>query len=186
MAFDLTRKRFDSDTYFRMAESGILLPTDRVELIDGQILVMNPIGLRHATAVADGTRALIETLGKKAVLWTQTTVVLEKFVVPEPDFAVLQPQNYLRLGRHPGVHDIFLLIEVADASLEYDTTVKLELYAILGIPEYWVADLTDDRLLVYVQPHGNSYRATRELRCGDTIAPQAFPECELRVDSFLP
>jgi Uma2 family endonuclease len=186
MSSNFTRKRFDSDTYFRMAELGILSASDRVELIDGEILLMSPIGLRHATAISDANRMLIRRLGEKASLWTQTTVVLDRFVVPEPDFAVLKPQNYLRLGRHPGVQDIIVLIEVADSSLEYDTTVKASLYAMLSIQEYWVADLQNDRLLIYSQPEGDTYRTMRELHRGDSITPLALPDCEFPVDPFLP
>lgn len=186
MSSNLIRKRFDSDSYLRMAETGVLLPTDRVELIDGEILVMSPIGRRHGLAINGATRMIVKSVGDKAFLWAQTTVVLDKFVVPEPDLALLHPNLARYQAKHPGVEDILLIAEIADSSLEYDTTVKLGLYAILGISEYWVADLENDRLLVYSDPEGDTYRAMRELHRGESIAPLALPGCELSVDPFLP
>ena len=186
MSANITRKRFDCETYLRMAETGILLPTDRVELIDGEILVMSPIGHRHGIAVNAAVRAIVKTVGDKAFLWTQTTLVLDTFVVPEPDLALLKPRDDFYAGKRPGREDVLLIVEVADSSLEYDTTVKLGMYAILGIREYWVADLRNDRLLVHSQPEGDTYRASRELHRGESIAPHALPECQLPVSLFLP
>jgi Uma2 family endonuclease len=186
MSSNLIRKRFDSDTYLRMAELGILAPTDRVELIDGEILVMSPIGTRHAAAVAAAIQTVGEVTRTKALLWPQQTVVLDRFAVPEPDLALVKPRTDFYKTKHPGVGDILLIIEISDSSLEYDTTVKLGMYAILGIREYWVADLQNDRLIVYSQPEGETYRTTRELHRGDFIAPQALPDCVFPVDPFLP
>ncbi len=81
---------------------------------------------------------------------------------------------------------LLLLVEVAESTLDYDTTVKLNLYAILGIREYWVVDLQDDRLLVYSKPRGDSYQVEDEFRRGDTIAPKALPRCRLAVHVFFP
>ena len=186
MAANITRKLFDSDSYLRMAEAGILSPTDRVELVRGDILVMSPIGPRHGAAVNAANRTIMKTIGEKAFIWVQTTVVLDKFLVPEPDIALLKPRDDSYATKHPGASDILLIVEVADSSLEYDTTVKLGLYAIVGIPEYWIVDLRNDRLLVYAQPEGDAYRIARELHRGEFIAPQALPESEFPVGSFLP
>jgi Uma2 family endonuclease len=186
MSFHITRKLFDSDSYLRMAEAGILSPTDRVELIGGDILVMSPIGPRHAAAVNAAIPVIVETVRKKASIWVQTTVVLDMFVVPEPDIALVKPREDSYATRHPGINDILLIVEVADSSLEYDTTVKLGMYAILGIPEYWVADLRNNRLLAYSQPDGDTYSAVRELHRDEFLAPLALPECEFPVSVFLP
>jgi Uma2 family endonuclease len=186
MAAHITRKLFDSDSYLRMAEAGILSPTDRVELIRGDILVMSPIGPRHGAAVNAALRTIVKAIGEKALIWVQTTVVLDTFVVPEPDIAFLKPREDSYATKHPAAGDILLIVEVADSSLEYDTTVKLGLYAILGIPEYWIADLRNDRLLVYAQPEGDAYRIARVLHQGEFIAPRALPESEFPVGLFLP
>jgi Uma2 family endonuclease len=186
MSSNLKRKRFDSDTYLRMAEVGILLPTDRVELINGEILFMSPIGTRHGAAINAATQTIIHAIGNKVFVWSQTTVVLDKFAVPEPDIALCKPRDDFYATKHPGVGDILLVVEVADSSLEYDTTVKLNLYSILGIPEYWVADLRNNRLLAYSEPHGDTYRTVRELHRGESIAPLAFPKNTIPVRIFLP
>jgi len=186
MAANIPRRLFDSDSYLRMAEAGILSPTERVELIRGDILVMSPIGPRHGAAVNAAVRTIVKAIGEKAFIWVQTTVVLDTFVVPEPDIALLIPRDDSYATKHPGASDILLIIEVADSSLEYDTTVKSSLYAILGIPEYWIADLRNDRLLAYAQPEGDAYRVARELHRGEFIAPRALPESEFPVGLFLP
>jgi Uma2 family endonuclease len=184
MASHITRKRFDCDSYLRMAEVGILSPADRVELMDGEILVMSPIGHRHGMAVNTANRTIVRTVGENAFLWVQTTLVLDKFVVPEPDFAFLKPRDDYP-SRRPGAKDVLLIIEIADSSLEYDTTVKLGMYAILGIPEYWVADLRNNRLLAYSQPNGDNYEVARELHRDESIAPVALPPHEFPVSVFL-
>jgi Uma2 family endonuclease len=169
-----------------MAETGILSPVERVELIAGDILVMSPIGPRHAVAVDRATRAMIQLTGNKAIVRTQGTVVLDRFVAPQPDLALLRPKDDEYLSKHPAAEDIFLIIEVADSSLEYDTTVKLGLYAILGIPEYWVADLQNRRLLVHSSPEGDKYVVRQERRPGDLVAPLLLPDCSIPADLLLP
>jgi Uma2 family endonuclease len=185
MSANITRKRFDCDCYLRMAETGILLPTDRVELIDGEILVMSPIGHRHGVAVNAAARAIIKSVGNRAFLWTQSTLVLDTFVVPEPDLALLKPRDDFYAGKRPERDDVLLIVEVADSSLEYDTTVKLGMYAILGIPEYWVADLRNNRLIAYLHPENDHYRVSREMHRDDVIAPVALADCDLPVSLFL-
>lgn len=114
-----------------------------------------------------------------------TTLVLDTFVVPEPDLALLKRRSNFHIHR-PGREDVLLIVEISDSSLEYDTTVKLGTYAILGIREYWVADLRNDRLLVFSQPEGDTYRVSLELDREDFIAPQALPESQFSVSLFLP
>ena len=103
-----------------------------------------------------------------------------------PDIVLLKPRGKAYLERNPDASDIFLLIEVADSSLEQDTTLKLQLYAIMAVPEYWIADLRNNRLLVYSDPAGDGYRAVRELHRGDTVAPSLLSGCVIPVDLLLP
>jgi Uma2 family endonuclease len=122
----------------------------------------------------------------KAVVRVQGGVVLHKFAAPLPDIVLLRPRGKVYLERNPDASDILLLIEIADSSLELDTTVKLQLYAITGVPEYWVADLRHNRLLVYSDPQEDSYRSVQELHRGDTLAPSLLPDCRVPVDLLLP
>jgi Uma2 family endonuclease len=112
-------------------------------------------------------------------------VVLDRFAAPQPDLALLRPKSDEYVSKNPAAEDIFLIIEIADSSLEYDSTTKLGLYAILGIPEYWVADLQNRKLLVHFQPKGDKYEAVTELHAGDFVAPQLLPDCRIPVDLLL-
>ena len=125
------------------------------------------------------------TLGE-AIVRTQGTVVLDPFAAPQPDIALLRHREDFYAQRNPGPQDILLIVEVADASLDYDTTVKLGLYAILKVPEYWVADLQNKRLLVHYNPTGDTYQSVRELHRGAIVAPQLLPTCRVGVDLLLP
>jgi Uma2 family endonuclease len=99
--------------------------------------------------------------------------------VPEPDPALLRPRSYRRANPRP--EDILLVVEVAETSLRYDRTDKLELYASAGIEEYWVVSVDDEWLEVYRSPEGHGYRECRRLLGGDTIAPLAFPDVVIHV-----
>jgi Uma2 family endonuclease len=169
-----------------MAEVGILPPDERTELINGEILIMPPPGHRHGFVVDSLTEAFVNQLHGKAVVRVQGGVVLHKFAAPMPDIVLLRPQGKAYLEKNPDASDIFLIIEVADSSLEQDTTVKMQVYAIMSVPEYWIADLRNNRLLVYSNPVGDSYQSIRELRRGDTLAPSLLPECVIPVDLLLP
>jgi Uma2 family endonuclease len=186
MASPITRKLFTVDDCHKMAEVGILSPAERVELIRGEIILVSPPGPRHGTAVDRANRAFVKLVRGKAIVRTQGGVVLDRFAAPLPDLALLRPKSDEYVTKNPGVSDILVLVEVADSTLEFDTTLKLSMYAILGIREYWVADLKDDRLLVYSKPAGDSYLIEKELHRGDSIAPKALPQCRIAVDVFLP
>jgi Uma2 family endonuclease len=186
MSANITRRLFTFEECLRMAETGILSSSERVELIDGELLVMSPIGTRHGAAVNAAVEAIIERAAKRVIVWTQTDVVLHQFAAPQPDIALLLRREDFYRTRHPGPADILLIIEVADSSLEFDMTVKLGLYAIMGISEYWVADLQNHRLLAHSKPEGDKYAVVREHHRGDSIAPLLLPDCSIPVDVLLP
>jgi len=115
------------------------------------------------------------------------------YVIPNHSKAVhnrrllqLRPRGKAYLEKTPDASDIFHIIEVADSSLELNITMKLQLYAIMSVPEYWIADLRNNRLLVDSNPAGDSYQNIRELRRGDTLAPSLLPDCVISVDLLLP
>ena len=115
-------------------------------------------------------------------------MVLDQLVAPQPDLVLLRPRDDFYVHKNPGGSDILLVIEVADSSLDYDTTVKVGLYAILGIREYWVADLQNDRVICYSEPveAGDHYKTVREFHRGDVLAPRLLPDCLLKIDVLLP
>ena len=186
MSDKIQRKLFTANDCYRMSEAGILSPEDRVELIRGEILKLSPIGPRHGASVDGATRVMVRLAGDHAIVRVQGTVELDPFCAPQPDIVLLRPRDDFYVGKNPGGADIILIVEVADSSLEYDTTVKVELYAILGVQEYWVADLRNNRLIAYSQPVEDRYQTTREFHRDDTVAPQLLPKCRISVAVLLP
>lgn len=188
MSSELTRRLFTVDECYRMVEAGILRPDERVELIRGEIIKMSPIGPRHGAAVDGANRAFIRLAGDDAIVRVQGTVVLDQLVAPEPDLVLLRPRDDFYVKKNPGGPDILLIVEVADSSLDYDTNVKSALYAILGVAEYWVADLQNDRVLCYSDPVKDTehYQTIREFHQGDILAPQLLPRCTMKADVLLP
>ena len=186
MSSEISRRLFTVDDCYRMLDAGILHEDDRVELIRGELLNMSPIGTRHQSVVDGATRLLVRSVGDQAIVRVQGPIELDRFSAPQPDLVLLRPRDDLYVHKHPGAPDIFLVVEVADASLEYDTNVKKALYAILGIYEYWVVDLQNNRLICHSDPAADSYRTVREFHRGDTVAPSLLPDCRIKVDILLP
>lgn len=145
------------DEYYRMAEVGLLAPDARVELIEGEIIDMVPIGTRHARAVTHLSRLLVLAVGERAIVRSQCPVRLGPRSEPEPDIALLAPRKDEYGRSHPGPSEVLLIIEVSDSTLEYDREVKLPLYARHGIPEAWIVDLHGGHLLIHRVPHSGGY-----------------------------
>src|SRR5579863_1275514 len=152
MLLSLPRRRFTVDEYYKMAEAGILTADDRVELIDGEILEMSPIGPRHAGAVRTLTRLFFSQVDGDAVVGVQDPIHLDEFDEPQPDLSLLRPRADAYRQAHPRASDIFLLIEVADASLLKDRQIKIPRYARNGILEVWLVDLTQGVIVIYRDP----------------------------------
>ena len=185
MATMVTKKRFTADEYHHMAQVGILAPRDRVELIDGEIVVMTPIGSRHSACVSSATRALINAVGDLAIIQPQGSVRLDLFYEPEPDLALLRPQADFYATQHRTPGDVLLVIEIADSSVAYDRDIKAPLYAMSGIAEYWIADLNANVVWRYSAPERGAYRRVEEHHRGESIAPLQLPTCVVPVDAFL-
>jgi Uma2 family endonuclease len=154
------RHRITVDEYHRMAEVGVLAPDARVELIEGEIVEMPPIGSRHSAAVSQLYEILHAALGKRATVWCQGAVRLGDLSEPQPDFAVLARREDFYRERHPTAADILLAIEVSDTTLRYDLQTKSALYARHGICEFWVIDLDGAKTHLFRAPEGGVYRET--------------------------
>jgi Uma2 family endonuclease len=167
-----------------MAETGILRPDDRVELIDGEILTMAPQKSPHATAVQLAQEALRAAFGDGFNVRPQLPLALAEMSEPEPDLAVVPgaPRDYR--DSHPTT--ALLVVEVAETSLAFDRGVKKALYARAGIPEYWVVDLAAGAVEVYRSPRGVDYRDHRTLSERDSIAPLASAGAGVAVADLLP
>ncbi len=173
------RRLFTIEEYHRMAETGILRPEDRVELINGEILEMSPIGSHHASCVNNLNRALVLGLGMRAVVSPQNPVQIPVHSEPEPDVAVLRPRSYKTAA--PTAEDVLLLIEVAETSLRFDRTVKLALYARAGMPEYWLVDVSAETVTAYRRPAGETYDDVRIVGVDGSLSPVAFPDLLILV-----
>lgn len=181
----LLKGRITVADYHRMVECGILSEDDRVELLDGQIIPMTPIGSPHAGCVNRLTRMLIGALGDRATIAVQNPAVLSDRLEPQPDVAVLKPRVDGYAARHPELADVLLLIEVADSSVGHDRDVKIPLYAAAAVPEVWLVNLPADQLHVCRDPATSGYRSIQIVRRGALVAPVSFPDIALSVNEIL-
>ena len=185
MAVDIERerRRFTIEEYERMVETGILEQDERVELIEGEIVEMSPIGNPHAAFVANLSHLLVHAVDDRALVWPLGPVRVPPRSVPQPDLALLRPRSYVREAAT--IADVLLVIEVADTSLRYDRTVKLRLYARAGIPEYWIVDANTETLEIYRSPSGGRYADLLRPSPNERVAPLAFPDAALPVASIF-
>ncbi len=179
-------RKYTVEEYHVMGETGILTPDDRVELIDGEIVLMPPMSPPHGYVVNLITRLLNRSLGDdEAIIWCQCPITFPGNTEPEPDVALIQPRGDYYRSNLPTPQDTLLLIEVSQSTLRYDRTVKLPLYAIARIPEVWIVNLSDDVVEVYLNPEGSAYQETTTLGRGEVVSPEAFPALSLIVEELL-
>ena len=185
---DVTRetRKFTVAEYLRMAETGILAARERVELIDGEVLIMPPMGHYHIGGVARYARVLISRAGNRYTVLIQSTVRLGARFAPEPDLALAKYREDDYYFAHAGPEDLLLVVEVADSSLEYDREVKARRYGQAGIPETWILNLPEDCLERFTEPGPEGYARRDILRRGDKVTPAALPDMELAVAELLP
>jgi Uma2 family endonuclease len=181
-----TRRKFTRAEYHRMAEVGILKPTDRVELIRGEIVEMSPPGRRHRAFVDNLTSLLTPALAGRAIVSVQNPVVLSNDTEPQPDLQILRRRPVPYKEREAFSEDTLLFIEVAETSLRYDRSTKLRLYAAAGIPEYWVVDCAAEAVEIHRAPHADGYRDVLRMTEADArVSPQAFPEIGLTLTDIF-
>ncbi len=180
-----TRHRFTRADYQRMAQVGILAEDDRVELLDGEIIVMSPIGLPHSATVRYLISFFSARVGKQAIVDVQNPIAIDDENEPQPDLTLLRPSEDYYRKQHPGPADVLLLIEVADTSLELDRGEKLSLYAQAGIHEYWIVDLNRRVLIVHRQPKDAEYASVQHYDGDARVVPEALADVELAIGSLF-
>lgn len=153
----LRRHRVSADDYQRMGAAGVLGPEARVELIDGEVIDMAPIGSRHWAAVSRIDRLLHKAVRERAIVGTQTSFRLSPYSEPQPDIALFKPRDDFYSKALPTAADALLVIEVADTTARYDREIKLPLYARHGINELWIVDLDANLLRIFTEPRGDDY-----------------------------
>ena len=179
------RRRFTVAEYYAMADAGILSENDRVELLDGDLIVMPPIGDWHAASVDLFTNILPPRLQGRAIVRVQNPTRLDNNSEPQPDVMLLRWRDDFYRNGHPAPGDVLLVIEVADSSVDFDRTVKLAAFARAGIPEVWIAARPERRIEACTEPAGNEYATVHHFGPGETVAPQAFPDITLAVDRII-
>jgi len=177
-------RKFNVTEYYRMAEAGILHEDDRIELIEGKIVEMTPIGSRHALCLERLNRVF--QMGVKAdqgLIRIQDPIRLSDETEPQPDLVIASvTQGEDRYAdAHPAPEDVLLVVEVADSSLVYDRNTKVPLYAAAGIPEYWLIDLVRNRIEVYRSPSSGSFKDVRTFDREDVASPLHFPKVQIRL-----
>ena len=174
--------RFSVQEYYRLGEMGILAPDARVELLDGRIYDMLPIGPFHS-GVETRLQTLLFGLARgRWIVRVQNPVHLDDGSEPIPDLAVVKPRADSYAKQHPQPPDVFLLIEVAQTSLKFDRKAKLAAYARAGIPEYWIVNLKAKIVEVYREPSlAGEYGETSRSKADGTVALATFPDAMITV-----
>ena len=182
---DLPRRLFTVEEYHRMGEAGILGADERVELIEGEIVEMAPIGPRHIGCVINANRLFLTRLGDRAVVSPQNPVVIRPRSEPQPDLLLLRPRAVSYSRERPASEDALLAVEVADTTVRFDRLVKSRLYARAGILEFWLCLATDGAIEVYRGPGADGYADVTSHGPGQVVTPLAFPDVSFAVTDFF-
>ena len=185
MPVQILKRLFTVEEYHRMAQAKILGEDDRVELIEGEIINMTPIGSRHAGTVNRINHLFSRHLRGRAMISVQNPIRLGEHSEPQPDISLLKPKDDFYASSHPGPEDVLLLVEVSETSAEYDREVKLPLYARFGIPEVWLVDLEGKAIEVYRDPSSEGYREVQTLGYNALLSPNLLPDLEIPVRDIL-
>jgi Uma2 family endonuclease len=183
-AIPMPHWRFSLADYELMIETGILTEDDRVELIQGEIVEMSPIGAKHVACVNDISHLLNRRAGNDVIVQVQNPIVLPDGSAPQPDLALIH--GHYDRGGLPTVADVLLVIEVADTSRDYDRTTKLPLYAAAGVPEAWLFDLVAERIERHTEPGPDGYQLIALAGRGKSLRSLVLSGVTLAIDEVLP
>lgn len=184
MSIVVEKRLINVEEYHLMAEAGILKPTDRVELINGEIIKMSPIGSKHAAIVDRISNFLMSQLKAQVIVRVQNPVITDEFGQPEPDIVLLKPKEDFYAEAHPGANDIFTVIEIGQSSSEFDERIKGPIYARSAVPEYWLVNLDNETIEVKTNPQGNQYRKSTVYTRGDVLHLKAF-DLDIPVSNLI-
>ncbi len=179
----VTTVKWTLTQYHQMIEAGIL-DECHAELLRGEIVQMSPEGTPHASKRISTQEYLSQLLGNRAQVRPAAPITLPDGSEPEPDLAIVRRVEDNYLAHHPYPENIFWVIEYSNTSLEKDMGIKAEIYANVGIREYWVVNLKENKLIVFRDPIDGKYRSHQEFTQG-TIRPLAFPNIEISISRLL-
>jgi Uma2 family endonuclease len=177
-----TLAKWTVEDYHTMIESGVLRDR-KVELIEGEIIEMSPETPIHYNTASQNSNYLRDILQGKAAVRFNGPITLDTSE-PEPDIAIVRLPESIYSARHPGPEDIYWLIEVAKTSLSKDLDLKTAIYAAANIPEYWVLDLANPRIIVFREPQGQKY-LTEQIFTTGMLLPLAFPDIQIAVERMI-
>jgi Uma2 family endonuclease len=175
----------DIHEWRKLGEANIFPPESRIELIEGEIIEMAPIGSHHSSHLKRINKLFSTLVEETAIIAVQDPLQLSDLSEPEPDFMLLRPVSDFYYEKQPNANDVLLLIEVADSSLNFDQNYKLRLYALHNVPEYWLLNLIDICLEVYRKPKGEVYAEKNTLYKGDSITLSQLPDISIQVADIL-
>jgi Uma2 family endonuclease len=175
------RVRFSRDVYHRIFETGLLDGQQRFELLDGEIVMMSPIGPTNAGLLSRLQSFFARRLPDSMTCRVQLPIVADEHSEPEPDLAIVNSREDDYTTRHPVPIDVLLLVEVATTSIQIDLGVKVSLYARAGVTEYWVVDVERRLVIVHREPEFSGYHSVQQFGTDSTIAPLAAPNCQLEL-----
>ena len=173
------------DEYNKMAETGSLEPDERVELLDGDVILVPPHGTRHFSTVLRMGQTLTLRLGDRACVSVQLPVIISDRSEPEPDIAILRKRDDFYASGIPRAADVLAIVEVADSSLGVDAGKKLRIYAEAGVTEYWIVDVNRGAVIVHRDPSGTGYDSVQAHYRGGRLAFQAFVDETFGVDELI-
>ncbi len=185
MSYPVARRLFTVAEYHQMLAAEILTKDDRVELLNGEIVEMSPVSPSHASVVKRIARAFNRRIGDEAMVGVQDPIQLDDLSEPQPDLSLLRARPDFYSLSHPKPEEILLVVEVAETSGLKDRLIKQPAYAKAGISEYWIVDIPQDLIEVCTQPVNGVYQTTRQVRRGETLAPQALPHVALKAAELL-
>lgn len=171
-----------ADEFQRMGVAGVFAPDARLELIDGEIIEMPPIGPPHSGRVNTLARLFVQRAGDRAVVSVQHPAIISDLSVPQPDLALLKarPDDYAT--SHPTSADVLLVVEVSDSSLRFDLERKIPLYSHCGIAEVWIVDVNNARVHLHRDPgvegYGTNHAAGKGERVTCALLPQVWVDLE--------
>ena len=175
--------RFTADQYQSMGMAGILSEYEPIELVNGEIIEMAPIGDAHNDSTDCVSDLMFASFRGRARIRVQGSVRINPRSELQPDFAVLRNRSDYHLS--PATpEDVLFIVEVSASSLNYDRGEKLAVYAAAGIPELWIVNLREYGLYVHRDPAGEQYQTVRRFQAGDYVSPLAFPDVSLPVSGF--
>jgi Uma2 family endonuclease len=185
MSRRLAKRWITADEYERMGEAGIFGDDARLELLEGEIYEMSPIGSPHAACVKYLSAFPNRLFNGKLIISTQDPIRLDDFSEPQPGIALLRWRDDFYRHAHPTHADVLLVIEVADSTVESDCSYKMPLYAKAGIEEAWLVNLPEERIELYAEPADGVYQTTNNFARGEEVQSHGLADLRVNVANVL-